>query len=340
MRKLAAIFIFLFTMFFLPAQQVGVDFFYCENTLAPTFLEDVSGEPVKIEIALNEKASINKLALFGTLFPGNSFVGNATFPIDFSTNTQQTLQITNGTDLRDMQISAKRINKRNAPFTITFTDRFNSSDWIRSTTGWMSIGVKDSGKGVELNKDKAAFFLAFNPNQGLLSFDVSGENLTEFQGIFSVEYSKTGVDDWEPLFVIDNCENTFKSNQYTVFLKIENNAQYIRFSSQTGEIVQPIYLNNFSVGAYNGETVDNLTAVESVSADTIRLKSNFVKEEIEILGLENGIGAGYGIYSLEGKLTQFGKLENPAVKIGQLRPGIYFFLLKTNKNKALKFIKY
>lgn len=321
------------------AQQLGVSFFYCENTLAPTYIEDIPGNPLKIEMILNEKASIDNVKLFSTLYASNSFVENASIPVNYTVNTTQTVQITNGTDTRDLQISAKKINRRNAPFTICFTERFNPSDWIKATTGWASIGVKDSDRGIMLDTDYSVFLLAFNNNQGLLSFDISGENLLAYQGVFSVESSVTGVDDWEPIFFVDNCHSNFKLNQYTVNLKIENDAKYIRFVSQTGNNQQPIYLNNFSIGAYNGEDVDNATSVKIIEKSAVRLYSNFVKNELQILGLEDKANLKYTIFSLEGKIYSIGKTSNSRIVVNQLPDGIYFIQINSEEGKTLKFFK-
>jgi hypothetical protein len=336
------IFLFCFSGFlfvFTSAQQLGVDFFYCENTLVPTYMEDKSGIPLKIEIPLNTNVSINSVPLFCTLLPNNSLVGVTTFPTDFSASFKKTIQITNGGSTRDVLVSAKKISKRNAPFILVFTDRFTPSDWVSATSGWLGIGLGASIKDVILDNDNAAFILAYNGAQGLLSFDISGNNLPSYQGIFAVEVSVTGVDDWEPLYVLDNCQEQFKSDSYTISLKLNQESQFIRISSKTGENKQEISLNNFNIKAYNGETVDNPTGISLIPEELIHLKSNIINAEIQVVGIQSIINGTYKIFSSQGILMQRGKLINDIISVSNLRPGVYFIELNTESQKVIKFIK-
>lgn len=320
-------------------QDVGFDLFYCENTLNPSYIQTVDTEAVLLEIPLNASAVISKIALFYVLKPDVSLLNISDIPVNFSSIQSYTFKLKKGAIERDVIMRTRQIKTRSGAFNVNFINNYKPADWSLFTTGWMVVGIDQDATDVFLNHDNAAFFMAGDENQNFLTFDLV-DNGQVFDGVLVVEGSLTGINNWDPIYVLDNCNAMPVENLQTVRLKLPKSTRYIRISFQKNQPSSSgVSLNNFQLKLYDGGDYDNKTNVSSIADNQdVQIQSSMVQNEIQLLNIDWSLGRKYAIYSMDGRICQTGELNSSTISVESFNQGIY--LLKINElPQAIKFIK-
>lgn len=323
--------------------QIGFQYLFCGNTLTRTYIQELNDNRTNIEIVLNQRAKLSKVELSAGLFSGWSLETLSDFPVNFSSQSTQRFTVSDGNNEQSVAMTVRQIKSRSAPFNLNFSSSYPVSVWNLSTTGWAGCGIRQAETGeIELSCPGSAFLMAFTGNGELLSFDVKCTAGTAFSGIFSVESSRTGIDDWSPLKIIDNCNSGFTGDVQKIRLRLPSETSFLRFVLNEGENVQPVLLNTFSVGAYNGEPVDNEPASLTLTdvseqyvlydshSDTMRFS-----EDVSIQGYN------FRIEDLSGRLFLAGNITEPHLSLGPLPAGYYVLTgMRHGQMKfSLKFVK-
>ncbi|WP_455498693.1 hypothetical protein [Coprobacter sp.] len=323
--------------------QKGFQYLFCGNTLTRTYMQESDDNRTNIEILLNRQAKLSKIELSAGLLSGWFLENLSDFPVNFSNQSTQSFIVSDGNNKHSVVMTVRQIKTRSIPFNLNFSSSYPISVWNLSTTGWAGCGIRQAATGeIELSSSGSAFLMAFTGNGELLSFDVKCPAGTAFSGIFSIESSRTGIDDWSPVKIIDNCNCCFTGAVQRMRLRLPSGTSFLRFVLNEGENVQPVLLNAFSVGAYNGEPVDNEPAalipvdtseryvVYDCRFDTMRFSENILNQ-----------GYNFRIEDLSGRLFFTGNIFEPCLSLGFLPSGCYVLtgMHKGQMKFSLKFVK-
>lgn len=323
--------------------QIGFQYLFCGNTLTRTYIQELNDNKTAVEIVLNRQAKPSKIELSAELLPGWSLETISGFPVNFSNSFVQNFIISDGPDKRQVSMTVKQIKSRTAPFNLNFSSSYPVNSWNLSTTGWVGCGITQTDTGdVELSCPGSAFLMAFTGNGELLSFDVKCKDGAAFSGIFSVEASKTGIDDWSPLKIMDNCTAGFTGEIQRIYLRLPAETSFLRFVLHEGEDVQPVLLNAFSVGPYNGEPVDNdpVSFVQSHIYGQYAFYNSYADAICFSDVLLNGEYK-FRIEDLSGRIYLTGDIIDAFLPVGLLPAG-YYILTGTWKGQVKftsKFVK-
>lgn len=338
MRVLIFCFLHLLIMPVFTQQDVGFELFYCEQTLSDTYIKDVDTEPILMEIPLNASAAISKLALFHVLKPDVSLFNISALPVNFASTQSYGFKLKKGNVERDVIMRARQIKSRSGAFNINFVNNYKPADWSLFTTGWMVVGVDQDATDVSLNHDNATFFMAGDGIQDFLTFDLVDDG-SSFDGVLVVEGSVNGVNNWDPVYVLDNCAGIPVEKGHTIRLRLPKPTRFIRIGFQKHSAVSSgVRLNNFHLKLYDGGEYDNKTNVSIVRGDErIQIFSTIVQHEIRLLHVEKLFGKNYAIYATDGRICQSGQINDPVISVDKLANGIY--MMKVNDtSQAVKFI--
>lgn len=341
--KLLGVFLFLCVAFSAHSQK-GFRYLFSGNTLSQTCVRESDGNRTEVEIMLNKQAKLSKVELAAELQPLWSLIGLTGFPVDFSKQTTQTFSISDGKEVQEVSMTVRQIKSRTAPFSIQFTPSYPVSAWSNSTMGWSGCGLLQDETGTAVFAQcGASFFIAFSGKQDLLSFEIRCVAADKFSGLFSVEAAATGVNDWMPLKIMDDCRPFFDGEVQKVRLRLPAGTALVRFVLYEVDEISPVSLNAFSVETYDGDPVDNElpSEVEQTTVPNYGVRYQPFSETVLFPEEMCGNGYVYRISDFSGRTVHAGKVNENRLSLRFLPVGSYVLTGAGGDKKtfSLKFIK-